>query len=207
MLLQMQSGEQTSPYKVEEAAQAAAFENPLRVRMLIACGPEERSLSDLRGLLGVSFSKLHYHIGRLLAAELLAVSRTQPRAGRPVTFYRAVAERFQVAQKSLPALPSEAWSAELRQSLQDELGRSGEASLVYGPGPEEGTFQVRLLAQQPPGPSRGMDLWRVLKLTPGQRAALAKELAEVIARYAKAEPEPGAEAYLAHAAFAPRRPG
>ncbi len=47
--------------------------------------------------------------------------------------------------------------------------------------------------------------WRVLKLTPGQRLALAKELAEVFQRHARAEPQPNAEPYLVHAAFAPKR--
>ena len=201
----MQSGEQTSELRVETPLQVAAFENPLRARALIACGTAERTLSDLRRLLGAPLPKLHYHVARLLEAKLLTVSRTQPRGGRPVRFYRAVAERFLVPQESLSALPSEAWLAELRRSLLDELGRSGEVVLIYGPGADEGTLQVRLIRPEPEGPSRSMDLWRVLRLAPRQRAALAKELAEVLERHAKAEPESGAESFLAHAAFAPRR--
>lgn len=201
----MQSGKQTSELRIDDPLQTAAFENPLRARVLVACGAAERSLSDLRRLLGVPLPKLHYHVSRLLDANLLTVSRTQPRGGRPVRFYRAIAERFLVPQESLPALPSETWLAELRRSLHDEIGRAGEVALLYGPGPDEGSFQVRLIRPEPVGPSRGMDLWRVLKLTPRQRAMLAKELAEVFERHAKAEPEPGAETFLAHAAFAPRR--
>jgi hypothetical protein len=201
----MQSGEQTSELRIDDPLQAAAFENPLRARVLIACGPRERSLSDLRRLLGTPLSKLHYHVARLLEAKLLVVSRAQPRGGRPVRFYRAVAERFVVPQESLPALPSEAWLAELRRALHDEIGRAGEVALLYGPGPDEGTFQVRLIRPEPIGPSRSMELWRVLTLAPRQRVALAKELAEVLGRHATAEPEPGGEAFLVHAAFAPRR--
>lgn len=201
----MQSGEPTSELRIQDPLQTAAFENPLRARVLIACGAMERSLSDLRRLLGLPLPKLHYHVSRLLDAKLLTVSRTQPRGGRPVRFYRAIAQRFLVAQESLPALPSEAWLAELRGSLHAEIGRAGEVALLYAPGPDEGTFQVRLVRPEPMAPSRGMDLWRVLKLAPGQRAALAKELAEVLERHAKAEPQPGAETFLAHAAFAPRR--
>jgi DNA-binding transcriptional ArsR family regulator len=201
----MQSGEQTSELRVDDPLQATAFENPLRARVLIACGAEERSLSDLRRLLGVPLPKLHYHVARLLDAKLLTVIRTQPRAGRPVRFYRAVAERFLVPQESLPALPSEAWLAELRRSLHDEIGRAGEVALLYGPGAAAGTFQVRLIRPEPVGLSRSIELWRILKLTPRQRTALAKELAEVLERHAKAKPESGAESFLAHAAFAPRR--
>ena len=201
----MQSGEQSRELRIDDPERAAAFENPFRVRVLIACGQRERSLSDLRGLFGASYARLHHHVARLLAAKLLVVSRTQPRAGRPVQFYRAVAERFVVPQDSLPALPSEVWSAELRQSLQDEVGRAGEAALLYAPGDKEGTCEVRLLRPEPSGPPRGMELWQVVRLAPRQRAALAKELAETLARYAKAEPEAGADAYWVHAALAPRR--
>lgn len=203
----MQSTEQTSPYRIGDSLQAAAFENPLRARVLIACGPQERSLSDLRQLLGVPFAKLHYHVGRLLGAKLLVVSRTQPRAGRPVRFYRAVAERFLVPQESLPALPGEALAAELRQSLRDELDRAGEVSLLYGPGLTEDAFEVRLIRPEVPGPSRTMELWRILNLSPRRRAALAKELAEIIKNYAQLKPEAGAEPYFVHAAFAPKREG
>ncbi len=200
----MQSGQQSSELRIADPARAAAFENPFRVRVLIACGQRERSLSDLRVLFGTSFARLHHHVARLLAANLLVVSRTQPRAGRPVQFYRAVAERFVVPQESLPTLPSEVWSAELRQSLQNEVGRAGEAALLYAPGDKDGTCEVRLLRSEPSAPPRGMELWQVVRLTPRQRAELAKELAQTLARYAKAEPEPGAEPYWAHAALAPR---
>lgn len=201
----MQSGEQSRELRIDDPLQAAAFENPFRIRVLIACGQRERSLSDLRQLLDAPFARLHYHVSRLLAAKLLLVSRVQPRAGRPVQFYRAVAERFVVPQESLPALPGEGWAAELRQSLQAEVGRAGEVGLLYAPGPEEGTFQARLLRPEPSTPPRAMELWRVLRLAPRQRAELAKELAGVLERYAKAAPEVGAETYLAHAALAPRR--
>lgn len=201
----MQSVEQSRELRIYDPVQAAAFENPFRVRVLIACGQREQSLSDLRQLLGASFARLHHHVTRLLAADLLVVSRTQPRAGRAVQFYRAVAERFVVPQASLPALPSETWLAELRQSLQDEVGRAGEVALLYAPGDKEGTCEVRLLRPQLSGPPRGMELWQVVRLAPRQRAALAKELAELLQRYAKAEPEAGTDAYLIHAALAPRR--
>lgn len=203
----MQSDEQSSPLKVENPAQVTAFENPLRCRVLISCGRDERSLSDLHRLLGLSFAKLHYHVARLLSAKLLVVSRTQPRAGRPVRYYRAVAERFLVPQDSMPAGPGDAWAGELRQSLQDELGREGGVSLLYAAGPEDGTMTVHLIRAESGASPRRMELWRILRLDTSQRAALAKELAGILQRYATAEPRQGAEAYLAHAAFAPRRKG
>lgn len=206
MLLQMQSDDQSRTMKIAEPVQLAAFENRLRCRVLVTCGTAERSLSDLQRVLAMPLPKLHYHVRRLLDAGLLTVSRTQPRAGRPVQFYRAVAERFLVLQDAMPALPGDALATELRQSLSAELVRGGEISTLYEPGPAEGTMLVRLIRPEP-GPSRGFELWRTLYLTREQRTELAKELAAVVERHGSREPAVGAEPYLAHAAFAPRANG
>jgi hypothetical protein len=192
--------------KVTGPVQLAAFENRLRCRVLVTCGTAERSLSDLQRLLATPLPKLHYHVRRLLDAGLLTVSRTQPRAGRPVQFYRAVAERFLVPQDALPALPGDGLAAELRQLLNDELARGGEISTLYEPGPAEGSMLMRLIRPEPE-PSRGFELWRVLHLTRAQRTTLAKELAAVLERYGAGEPTTGAEPCLVHAAFAPRAGG
>jgi len=203
----MQSDEQSRELKVADPLQVAAFDNPLRCRILIACGAREHSLSDLRGLLDLPFPKLHYHVGRLLTAGLLTISRTQPRAGRPVQFYRAVAERFLVPQDSMLAGPGETYSAELRQSLRDEAAREGGVAVRYGPGPAEGTMKVQLVRAEATSPPRRMELWRIIKLTPQQRMALGKELIEIFERYDTGEPAAGAEGYLVHAALAPRLGG
>jgi hypothetical protein len=81
MLLQMQPGERSSVIAAG-ALQTAAFSNPLRVRVLMACAFEECGPSALQRLTEAPLAKLHYHVGRLLAAELLTVSRTQPRSRR-----------------------------------------------------------------------------------------------------------------------------
>jgi DNA-binding transcriptional ArsR family regulator len=192
--------------EIADPLQVAAFENRLRCRVLVTCGPAERSLSELQRLLAMPLPKLHYHVRRLLDAGLLTVSRAQPRAGRPVQFYRAVAERFLVPLDASPALPGDGLAAELRQLLSDELGRGGAMATLYEPGPAEGTMLMRLIRPEPE-PSRGFEFWRTLHLTPAQRAALAKELAATFERYATGEPAVGAEPYLAHAAFAPRAGG
>lgn len=189
--------------KIADPVQLAAFENRLRCRVLVTCATAERSLSDLQRLLTTPLPKLHYHVRRLLEAGLLTVGRTQPRAGRAVRFYRAVAERFLVPQDAQPALPGEELATELRKLLNDELGRGGEISMLYEPGPAEGTMLMRMVRPEPE-PSRGFEVWRILHLTPARRQALAKELAALLERYGAEEPGVGAEPYLVHAAFAPR---
>jgi hypothetical protein len=50
---------------------------------------------------------------------------------------------------------------------------------------------------------RAFEYWKILKLTPEQRKALAAELAEVISRYETAPDAAGSQpSFLVHAAFA-----
>lgn len=185
---------------IRDQLQAAAFANDLRCRLLLACTARERSLSDLRGELRQPLAKLHYHVGRLLEAGLVTVSRIEPRAGRPIRFYRAVAERFLVPQESLAELPGERWAAELRELLQRSRG---PVRLRYG-ADASGRMTVNLVRTEEDAQPRNFEAWRILSLSARQRATLAKDLAEVLERYAEAEPEAGALPYLTHAAFAPR---
>lgn len=202
ILLQMQSAQQTSPLLVELPQQAAAFSDPLRVRALMLCAREESSLSGLQKRLNVPVNKLHYHVSRLLEAGLLVVSRTEPRAGRAIRYYRSAAESFLVPQDHLPELPSEKRSSELRASLRNEHGRGDGHHLLYSAGPG-GKLLVRLTPEAGSRRARGMELWRLMKLGPKQRASFARELNELLECYATSPREPGAEDFLVHAAFAP----
>jgi hypothetical protein len=198
MLLQMQSGEQSREFEIATPLQAAALENRLRARLLMACATTDRSLSDLERQTGQPLSKLHYHVGRLLAAKLLRVSREQARAGRPIRFFRAVAETFIVPQELLGDPPGDGLTAELRGLLQ--MNR-GEVALRYAPD-AQGNFTVKLVREESGHAPKAIELWRVFKLSRDQRDALAREMLELFERYSKIEG--GSEIILAHAAFAPR---
>lgn len=189
--------------KVSDPLQAAAFANAIRCQLLLACGKGERSLSDLHYMFGHSLSKLHYHLGPLLESNLLRVSRVEPRAGRPIRFYRAVAERFLVPQESIADLPGERWALELRELL---ARNRGPVLLRYSSDPH-GRMTVNLVQTDEDSRARIFEGWRVLHLSPDQRSALAADLADILARYARLERKTGAEPYLAHAAFAPRLKG
>lgn len=185
-----------------KAAQAAAFQNQLRCRVLLACTCSEKTLSQLEEEIGAPLSKLHYHAERLIAAGLLVVSRTEARAGRPIRYFRAVAERFWVPQAYLHQLPSDAWVVELRQALRRENNRDGDISLLYAADPQ-GKMTVRLMRDKDAAPPRTIEIWRRLRLDPQQRDALGKELATIMERYTMIAPGDGARLYLVHAAFAP----
>lgn len=200
----MQRIEQSSPHKVQDGLQAAAFSNPLRCRVLVACALEERSLSQLQAEFGIPLTKLHYHIGQLMKAELVVISRSQARGGRAINYYRAIAEKFLLSDVTHITLPSDLWTEELRQLLNEEVSRSGEWGLLYAPGPR-GKMLVQLVRPPQPPTTRTFENWRVIKLNAEQRAALAKDLFDLLERYSQAGSEEG-ETVLLHAAFAPRKP-
>ena len=134
----------------------------------------------------------------------MRVSRIEPRAGRPVQHYRAIAEAFLLSVSDLAEPMGEKLARELRQALAEDAGRR-DLSLLYHLD-EAGRFRVRLTDAEGQGrTARAFEYWKVLKLTIEQRKALAAELAELISRY---EAEPGANSsepsFLVHAAFAPK---
>ena len=188
-----------------DAKQALAFANPMRVRVLMACASEEQSLTALQRRLKVPLQRLHYHVGRLLAVKLLAVSRLQHRAGRAIKFYRAVGDSFVVPSHSLSEMPGDAMTAQLRKSLREEESRASEHALLYAAGPG-GKVLVKRVPAEPTASARSLELWRIMRLSAHQRQSLARELCAVLERYSAAKPELGADVFLAHAAFAPKPP-
>ena len=197
----MEPPDHSRAYKISNRTEAVALDHPVRSRLLMACAHRERSLTDLAKQTGQPMSKLHYHIGRLLACGLLRVSRSEPRAGRPVRYYRALAESFLISMADMAAPVSDAWTRELRQSLAEERNRQ-DLSLFYH-ADEAGQFRVRLVDPTGGGRrSRAFDYWKVLRLTAEQRLALADEIAALITRYER--PASGGDLFFVHAAFAPK---
>ena len=199
----MEAPDQSRAHRIEAPAQAAALDHPLRSRLLLSCAPRERTLTELSDEFRQPLSKLHYHLGRMTACGLLQVSRIEPRAGRPIRHYRAIAEAFLLSLADVAVPMGEALGRELRQSLADEANRR-DLSLLYHLD-EAGQFRVRLVDPEGQGRTpRAFEHWKVLTLAPEQRKALAAELSAVIARYEAAAAAGAGEPFLVHAAFAPK---
>jgi hypothetical protein len=197
----MEPPDQSRAHRISGRTEAAALDHPVRSRLLLACAPRERCLTELSKEIGQPLSKLHYHLGRLTGCGLLRLSRTEPRAGRPIRYYRAIAESFLISLADMAEPAAEGFSRELRRSLAEQANRR-ELSLLYHTD-EAGRFRVRMIDPDGKGrSSRAFDYWKVLRLTPEQRVALAAELAAVISRYEA--PSPGGEPFFVHAAFAPK---
>ena len=168
----------------------------------MACARSERSLTELARELGQPLPKLHYHLGRLTACGLLKLSRIEARRGRPIRYYRAAAEAFLVSVADVGEFMGERLARELRRSLAEEANRR-DLSLLHHLD-EAGRFRVRLVDSEGRGRnSKSFEYWKVLRLSADQRLALAAEMGALITRYESAA-ETGGEAWLVHAAFAPK---
>jgi hypothetical protein len=197
----MKSPDLSRAHRVEAGAQAAALEHPVRWRMLLACARRDRSLTDLAKELRQPLKTLHYHQARLVDCGLLRVGRVEPRRGRPVRYYRSVAEAFVVSLADLSEHMGETFARELRRSLAQQANRR-DLSLHYHLD-EAGGMRVQLLDPDPWSRRSGaFDYWKALRLTAEQRRALADDLKAVIERYEAAAG--GGELFLVHAAFAPK---
>ena len=198
----MKQPDLSSAHRIKARDQALALDHPIRSRMLMACANRERTLTELAANLGQPLPKLHYHLGRLTKSGLLRVSRIEPRAGRPIRHYRAIAEAFLLSVSDLAEPIGEKLARELRQSLAEDANRRDQSLLYHLD--EAGRFRVRLTDSEGQGrTARAFEYWKVLKLTAEQRKALAADLAEVISKYEAGPGANGSEpSFLVHAAFA-----
>jgi len=189
--------------RIATRAEASALDHPLRSRLLMACVRDERSLTELAHDLGAPLAKLHYHLAPLLGCGLLTVSRVEPRAGRAVRYYRAVAESFLISLADMAEAPGARFGRELRQSLDDRGNRANLSLLHYLD--ENGRGDVRLIdPEEGRAARRAFEYWKVLPLTREQRQSLAVEIDALIRRYETAGAGQGGELFLVHAAFAPK---
>ncbi|HEX8261514.1 MAG TPA: hypothetical protein VF547_01420 [Allosphingosinicella sp.] len=183
---------------IETAAAAAAFAKARSRAVLLALAAREQSLRQLADSTGLRLNLLHYHVARLHALGLIETVRAEPRPGRPVKIYRAVARAFFVPARLVGAEAGEKLSTELRERLASARARSGGEGTLYFVG-DDGRPRMRRLGGA--DPAEGAEFWSLLDLGRADAAALAAEMKALLGRYrGRARGRP----YLVHAAFAPK---
>jgi DNA-binding MarR family transcriptional regulator len=178
----------------------------LRAWLLMACTRQERRLGDLARELSFPLPKLHYHVAKLIDCGLLRVHRMEARRGRPIKYYKAIAEAFLVNAADVSEQVSDVLSRELRQSMARQVNRR-DSYLRYHLD-ELGRFRVNQV--EPEGGDlkvRVLDYWKIMRLRPERRDALAAELTALIGRYEDASSSDDGELFLVHAAVAPKLRG
>ncbi|MDP9123015.1 MAG: winged helix-turn-helix domain-containing protein [Pseudomonadota bacterium] len=188
--------------RIEDDRRAAAFSAPLRRRLVLALVPREQSVKELSDSLGVEMKRLHYHVTMLVKLELVIVAREQPRAGRPVKFYRAASSSFFVPDSVASTAPTDALVDGLRESLQRQRERSSGGFLYDTDA--GGRLRMRRVEAHGRRPVAAIEQWRLMRLSRADAARLVQELSECVARYAGS---PSGQAHLVHLAVAPHPAG
>jgi hypothetical protein len=209
-------------YIARDPAIVKLLTDPTRAQFFLAFLGRDASPAQVARELRVSLSRTMYWVTRAVDAGLLVVSRTEERAGRPVRFYRCLAEAL-----FLPADATEEgtltellrlWSDPWQQLFIESIARalrnakltgirfsrtpSGRLEIKYASGPEA---NADLAPANMPAVWGGWytDLW----LTQQDAKALQLELRALQKRFlAKSEAAPGTQRYIMRLALAPCAP-
>src|SRR5688572_16669477 len=169
----------TSPMHIDAPDRAAAFADPRRRRILTAFMGREQSLSEAAAALAMPLNLLAYHVGALLRLQLLRVTREQKRAGRPIRFYRAVADRFLVPAAAMPRPAGAGLATEMRNALERAGQLAGTSDMLLAVDPEGRAIMTRHAAA---AATDACEYWRVLTLSRTEARALAAELGALLGK-------------------------
>lgn len=157
---------------------AHVLADPRRRRLLLSLIDQERSLKGVADLNKLPLNLAHYHLNKLLSAELVEITRQQKRAGRPVRFYRARYSAYFIPAALLRSPPMEKLARGLATALENARHRSGAGVLLDVD--DSGRARMREVAGSGPLP---LEVWRRLTLSRKEAEALFDELTASIHRY------------------------
>jgi predicted ArsR family transcriptional regulator len=190
-------------FRVIDPRAAAALADPQRRRLVLLLAGSDRTLAEIAGTAELDLKRLHYHVGQLCRLGLVRVTGARRRAGRPVKFYRAVADAFFVPAEVAASGPSKALAMQLDRSLAALRTRTQEG-VLYCRSQDSGP-QIRAVADPAAKNIAAAELWRVLRLSRSEATSLAREIKDLINHHARNQ-RPTDKPYLVHFAFAPSEP-
>jgi predicted transcriptional regulator len=189
-------------FRVEDAAMIPIFLASPKRRLLLSFVERAKSVAEVAASSGEPLSRVYHRVMRLLSQGLLRIEREEKRDGRPIKYYRAVAQRFFVPIDLLHRSPGSGLAAELRAQLDEELFRSEREGVLFYV--DNGSPRVSWFGQSRTSGTAG-ELWQIVTLRPEAVRAFAAEVQALLAKYEG--PSVGGRPYLLHAAFAPRAGG
>lgn len=188
-------------FQVRSRREAAAFSDPLRRRLILLATKDARCLTQFSDLVGRDLKCLHYHVTELRKLGLLVVAREQRRGGRPIKFYKAVAEEFFVAEDLAPTRRARLLEIELRQALS-LLGDSSRAGVHYYLD-NSAEPQMRVVGSLASDRGSGAEYWRVLRLARADVLRLNQQIERCLGTF-HSRPAGKTKEFLVHFAIAPR---
>jgi DNA-binding transcriptional ArsR family regulator len=156
----------------------------------------ERSVSQAAAVLGVSIARMAYQTARLVEAGLVETTRREPRAGRPIAFYRSTADEYVIALTDAGIDDFEEFELDAEEPLRRAFVRGLLSSMAARDDAHELAIRFRRLDDGTidVSPSRvdGQDVeqrpsawtsWTGLMLSPDDAKQLSDELEQLWARW------------------------
>ena len=169
------------PRRVRDPEAMAFLRDPDAWRLFTPFVSAESSVSGAAKRAGVSLRKMYSFVQKGLRLGLLEPTRLQARKGRPIRFYRAVADAFFVAFEDMTALNleehllegSRLWEGRIHAAIARHFGEVFERAEAKGTGPwgrlygndDAGAFGQLTFASEA-GFTKEPEVWRAEDVTP-----------------------------------------
>jgi DNA-binding transcriptional ArsR family regulator len=205
-----------SSFTVSDPKVAAFLNDTTKNRFVAPFIAKERSLSEAAKIVGVKLNTMTYWINKLLEMKLIQQTRSEPRKGSSVRYYRSIADEIIVPVDLIPKESYEAVLLEQLQPLFEHLIHANvHSALRQHPGGWNLHFSCRpdgvvWREDKPdlPGGRRALPLpalndWYQPILTKEAAKNLERELIELLERYQSYPAEKHSKRYIAHIALVP----
>ncbi len=188
-------------HRVRSVAAARFLSEPRAHFLLMAFVPLPRTVGEVANALDMPTLAAWRLTRRAVELGLLKIVAEQPRQGRPLKLYQAVAEGFLIPDELMPRMPGDLLTDELRQRIGQEMVAHGSSHVI------KADSDGKPLLAPLPGEDGGelpYEAWRILRLNRADAAQLRKDIATLLNSYEERE-TPGAREWLIHAAMVIRR--
>ena len=158
----------------------------------------DHTLGTAAAELEMPASSLAYYVKRFMRAGLLRVVRVEPRAGKPIPYYRATADEFRIPFDAMPPGRRDEFLHGSRQKvLGDFVGAMEKqittrfASGIGVTAPGNRGVAINIVDAEDLEDAPIAEWWGKLRLTEAQAFELRDALHELVERFSAEEPEPG----------------
>jgi hypothetical protein len=165
---------------------------------------QEHTLGTAAAELSIPASSLAYWVKQLLAVKLITITRLEPRAGRAIPHYRAVADEFIIPFAALSVDARERFVGAARAHLFEQF----TTAMDHGRHQRNKKSGVRISMQpnrhldfgltdpDPPTPTKALECWGETGLTTAEHAAFTQALEALIDRFGQGKPTRGRRKYI-----------
>ncbi len=171
----------------------------------------EQTLGSAAAELEVPASSLAYWVGRFQKAGLIAIVRREPRAGKPIPVYRAIADEFQVPLDAMPPGLRDEFLNGSRRHMFDEFTKAVDAvaerylrdGIRVRPHTDRGV-EIEFLDADEALPVSVAESWSAVALTDEEARELQETLQALSRRYAASRDGDGTKRYVMVLGLAPK---